>query len=183
MDDPPQRKIHKIHRVPCGKLVERTSTEYFPMDPPWLGAALLHIEQNLGKPLSAGEIFTVSGHGAALVERTFKEKLGTSVQSYINRRKLSEAKHMLGNPDLRISEIAYACGYKTPQYFCKIFTDAFGRSPKAYRTHAKLLPAAKRTIRRVREGRGSEEQGSGLLSAFLKIGSVDRGRTDLRCCP
>ena len=137
MDDSPQQKVHRVYRVPCGQLVERTSTEHFPMDPPWLGSVLLHIEQNLGKALSAREIFTLSGHGAALVERVFNEKLGTSVQVHINNRKLAEAKRLLADPSLRISEIAYACGYKTPQYFCKIFTDAYGQSPKAYRVHAK----------------------------------------------
>ena len=64
----------------------------------------------------------------------FKDKLGKSVQAYVTAVKMREAKRLLGDGRLRISEIAYQCGFASPQYFCRTFTAHFGKSPKAYRT-------------------------------------------------
>ena len=63
----------------------------------------------------------------------FKAKLGQSVQAYVTAVKMREAKRLLGNDQLRISEIAYQCGFRSPQYFCRTFTAHFGMSPRAYR--------------------------------------------------
>ena len=134
MDRPPAARIHRIHRVRSGSLLERTSTEFMPIDPPWLGAVLLHIERNISRPIGAREIFALSGLSSTSVENAFRAKLGQSVQAYVTSVKLREAKRLLANPSLRISEIAYRCGFASPAYFCRTFAAAVGQSPKAYRS-------------------------------------------------
>ena len=37
------------------------------------------------------------------------------------------------------SEICYACGFSSPQYFCRTFAAAYGMSPKTFRERAKSL--------------------------------------------
>ena len=125
---------HKIHSVPPGELVERMSTEFMPVNPPWLGKVLMHIETNMRRPLGAREIFDLAERSSTYVEQVFKDKLGKSVQAYVTAVKMREAKRLLGDGRLRISEIAYQCGFASPQYFCRTFTAHFGKSPKAYRT-------------------------------------------------
>ena len=127
------KKPHKIRYVRPGHLIERTSTEFMPVDPPWLGNALLHIERNMRRPIAASEIFALSGRSSTFVESVFREKLHTSVQAYITAVKMREARRLIADPSLRISEIAYQCGFSTPQYFCRTFTAAFGMNPKACR--------------------------------------------------
>jgi AraC-like DNA-binding protein len=39
------------------------------------------------------------------------------------------ALELLKDPDQRLTEIAYRCGYSTQQYFNKIFRDYYGKSP------------------------------------------------------
>ena len=129
----PAMRTHRIHRVRPGAIIERTSTEFMPIDPPWLGEALMHIERNMRRPVSASEIFTLSGRSSTFVENVFRTKLGMPVQAYVTSVKMREAKRLLADPALRISEIAYRCGFSSPQYFCRTFTAAFGKSPKAYR--------------------------------------------------
>ena len=129
----PERKLHKFHLVRPGAITERTSTEFMPIDPPWLGKVLMHIEKNVSRPTTASEIFALAERSSTHVENVFKEKLGLSVQAYITSVKMREARRLLDNPALRISEIAYRCGYDSPAYFCRTFCRAFGKSPRAVR--------------------------------------------------
>ena len=133
MARPPKNKFHKIHYVKPGEITERASTEFMPVDPPWLGKALMHIEKNMRRPVPASEIFALAERSSTFVENVFKAKLGMPVQAYVTSVKMREARRLLSNPDLRISEIAYQCGFTSHQYFCRTFSAAFGSSPKAYR--------------------------------------------------
>ena len=129
----PAKKLHRIRHVRPGRLIERTSTEFMPVDPPWLGNVLMHIEKNMRRPIPASEIFALSGRSSTFVENVFRDRLRTSVQAYITSVKMREAKRLIADPSLRISEIAYRCGFSSPQYFCRTFTATFGVSPKTYR--------------------------------------------------
>ena len=122
----PDRKHHKPHYVKPGEIAERTSTEFMPINPPWLGQVLMHIEKNMRRPIPASEIFNLAERSSTFVENVFKEKLGLPVQAYITSVKMREAKRLITDPNQRISEICYACGFSSPQYFCRTFTATFG---------------------------------------------------------
>ena len=128
------RKPHRIRSVRPGRLIERNSTELMPIDPPWLGDILMHIERNMRRPVSASEIFELSGRSSTCVEKVFRSRLHTSVQAYVTSVKMREARRLLADPSLRISEVAYLCGFTSPQYFCRTFTSAFGLNPKSFRS-------------------------------------------------
>lgn len=129
----PVPKHHRVHYVKPGEITERTSTEFMPIDPPWFGQALMHIEKNMRRPIPASEIFALSERSSTFVENVFKDKFGMPVQAYITSVKMREAKRLIADPNQRISEIGYACGFSSPQYFCRTFTATFGVNPKAYR--------------------------------------------------
>ena len=133
MERPAAPKPHPVHHVPAGDIIERQSTEFMPIDPPWLGEVLLHIERNMRRPIGANEIFALAGRSSTTVENVFRAKLGTSVQGYISAVKLEHARKLVADPSLRISEIGYLCGFASPQYFCRAFTARFGASPKSLR--------------------------------------------------
>ena len=132
MLEKPARRMHRIHFVRPGRLIERNSTELMPVDPPWLGEILMHIERNMRRPVTASEIFKRAGRSGTYVESVFRKKLHTSVQAYVTSVKMREAKRLLADRSLRISEIAYLCGFSSPQYFCRAFTAAFGCNPKSF---------------------------------------------------
>lgn len=129
----PVRKQHKTHFVKPGEITERTSTEFMPIDPPWLGQVLMHIEKNMRRPIPASEIFALAKRSGTFVENVFKDKLGLPVQAYITSVKMREAKRLLADPSQRIAEICYACGFSSPQYFCRTFSATYGTNPKRYR--------------------------------------------------
>ncbi len=65
--------------------------------------------------------------------RKVKAILGISVSDHINNLRLFEAKELLKKTNLSISEIAYAVGFSTPNYFSASFKNKFGMSPKEFK--------------------------------------------------
>jgi AraC-like DNA-binding protein len=70
----------------------------------------------------------------------FKEVTGENFVHYIARTRTERARELLQNPNLRISEIAFAVGFQSLSQFNRVFKKLSGESPSAYR--------AARSIRR-----------------------------------
>jgi len=68
------------------------------------------------------------------LHRKLKALTKTSTSNYITLVKLREAKKLLKQTDLNISEVAYASGFNTLNYFSKSFSRVFKVSPTDYRT-------------------------------------------------
>lgn len=66
--------------------------------------------------------------------RKVKAILGISVSDHINNIRLDKAKELIVNSNKNISEIAYAVGYSSPNYFSTIFKNKFGVSPKDFKS-------------------------------------------------
>lgn len=58
---------------------------------------------------------------------------GVSISDYIANIRLEKAKTMLENSSLTISEIAYANGFSSPNYFSTAFKNKYSISPAAFR--------------------------------------------------
>lgn len=65
--------------------------------------------------------------------RKIKALLGISISDYISNFRLEKAKTMIENTSLTISEIAYATGFSTPNYFSTAFKKKYGASPVAFK--------------------------------------------------
>ncbi|MDW8549131.1 substrate-binding domain-containing protein [Epilithonimonas ginsengisoli] len=68
--------------------------------------------------------------------RKIKAMFDVNVSDYISNIRLEQAKSMLQNPELTISEIAYKIGFSSPNYFSTVFKNKFGVSPNVYRKSA-----------------------------------------------
>jgi signal transduction histidine kinase/DNA-binding response OmpR family regulator len=66
--------------------------------------------------------------------RKVKAILGISVSDHINNMRLDKSKELLKKADLNISEIAYAVGFSSPNYFSTSFKNKFGVTPKEYKS-------------------------------------------------
>ena len=65
--------------------------------------------------------------------RKIKAMFDVNVSDYINNIRLEQAKFMLQNPELTISEVAYKTGFSSPNYFSTVFKNKYGLSPNAFR--------------------------------------------------
>ena len=69
--------------------------------------------------------------------RIFKQSIGTSFVSYLNKIRINAACELLSNENLFLSEIAIRCGFNSTPYFCKVFKDERGISPSEYRNNSR----------------------------------------------
>ena len=63
----------------------------------------------------------------------FKKEVGQTINSYITDKRISEATRLLYLKNFKVYEVADMVGYKTSQYFSKIFYQKTGQYPNDYR--------------------------------------------------
>jgi len=69
---------------------------------------------------------------------------GDSPLELVNRLRIDRAKAQLRETDNSITDIAFACGFSSSQYFARVFRTFTGMDARSYRQkHARLNPAAK----------------------------------------
>ena len=63
------------------------------------------------------------------LRKLFMNQTGMQLIDYKHQLRMKLAVELLKDKSLRLTEIAYRCGYTTQQYFCKVFKDFYGMSP------------------------------------------------------
>lgn len=61
----------------------------------------------------------------------FRNKTGQGVSAYIRNKQLEEAKRLLSETDLSVSEISSKCGFADYNYFSRVFKKKYGYSAKS----------------------------------------------------
>ena len=136
IDGTPTDSAHSVF-VPPKTLTVRESTEVFHYEPSWLGEAMVYIHRDPSVNLTASMVFEHVGKSHTLVERMFRQVLGTTVQKEIMRVRLVEAERLLRTTDLPVNEVAKRSGFVTFSYFCSAFASTYGQSAAAYRESAR----------------------------------------------
>jgi AraC-like DNA-binding protein len=93
------------------------------------------IDNNYTKDLSLdtlSEIVYVSKHHLA---HMFKNEIGVPPITYLINKRMEEAKRLLKETDMGISEISSVIGYDNQNYFSQLFKKIVGESPLHYRQH------------------------------------------------
>lgn len=65
--------------------------------------------------------------------KVFKEATGITFTDYLARTRVEKAKHLLQNPHLRVSEIAFETGFESISQFNRSFKRITGMSPTRFR--------------------------------------------------
>lgn len=88
-------------------------------------------EYYVGK-LSLEEIAAKMNLTPEYLSRLFTKEVGKSFSDYIKEYRIDKARKLLLNEKVKIYEVAEKVGYNDPKYFCKIFKEITGMSPKEY---------------------------------------------------
>ena len=67
------------------------------------------------------------------LSREIKRKTGKTYTQIVQEKRLAQAAFLLRNTDRNVADISVAVGYENISYFHRIFTAAYGKSPKRYR--------------------------------------------------
>src|SRR6266850_1165424 len=101
------------------------------------------IEDHQAEPLSLGRIARVANISRHYFCKMFKKATGMNFIDYLSRVRVEKSKALLLNPNSRISEAAFACGFQSMTNFNREFKRIVGRSPTQFR---RLLPKLRRSM-------------------------------------
>lgn len=108
-------------------------------DPPVVAKARQYIRDHYTEDLSLGQVAAAMHVSIFYICKLFRSVTGGTFTEFVARTRVEKAKNLLLNPNLRISEIAYAVGFQSLTHFNRVFRNIVGESPTAYRSH---LPKA-----------------------------------------
>lgn len=92
------------------------------------------IEKNIDDPeLGIAQLCSAVHLGSTQVFRKLKALTGENPTLFIRNIRLQKARELLRTTDLSVSEIAYDLGFTDPNYFSRVFSEAFGMAPSAAR--------------------------------------------------
>ncbi|MEL6841589.1 MAG: AraC family transcriptional regulator [Bacteroidota bacterium] len=91
------------------------------------------IEANLYDNLSLEDLAHLAGMSLSTFKREFVKHYALSPAKYIKQRKLEKAAKLLKATELRISEIAYECGFVDLAHFSRSFQQFYHISPSNFR--------------------------------------------------
>src|ERR1700730_15331946 len=91
------------------------------------------IEEQSGEQLSLTKVAKAVNISANYLSEKFKQVTGTNFVEYVARTQFKNACDLLRNPNLRISEIAFAVGFQSLSQFNRVFKKIARKSPSQYR--------------------------------------------------
>lgn len=90
------------------------------------------------KEWKISEIAHQCGISESRLRKTFKSIMGISPSEYRLNFKLTRAKYLFESTDLRIGEVADLLHFYDAAYFCKIFKQHTGQTPKQFMNNKQL---------------------------------------------
>jgi AraC-like DNA-binding protein len=105
-------------------------------EPAAIWKARKYIEEHSGEELSLNKVANVVKMNANHLSENFKRVTGINFVEYVARTRFANACDLLRNPNLHISEIAFAAGFQSLSQFNRVFKRFSGKSPTQYRAAA-----------------------------------------------
>ncbi len=90
------------------------------------------IQSNLFTNLKLDDLAFLCGLSLSSFQREFKKIFGMPPAKYINQKRIEEAKKLLANTEIRISEVAFLVGFESLSHFSKVFSIANNMSPSKF---------------------------------------------------
>ena len=137
IEKPAPPKLRPVFRVPPLGIVERDSTNVYPIDPPYLAKALLRLDENLNRPVTIPELAQMVGVPPTTLRAAFRRVFGTSLGKYALGLRMKEAKRLIDEGRHSIKEVATRTGFTSQSLFCHDYRTFYGHTPSNDR-HVKL---------------------------------------------
>ena len=108
-----------------------------------LRRAVAHICKHYARQMPESEVALVCEMSPSRFCREFKAAFGATFVEYLARHRVDEAKRLLVNRSMSVTDVAAAVGFTDPSYFTRVFRKIAGASPTEFReTPIELKTAA-----------------------------------------
>ncbi len=91
------------------------------------------IENNYDQEITLDQLARIAHMSRRSFQRIFKTIIGDSPINYLLRLRLSQAKDLLHDTGMNITQIAFETGFQDSNYFSRRFRSMYGLSPMQYR--------------------------------------------------
>lgn len=112
-------------------LLELTAAE--PGDTDAVRELLLFLNDHYTEPLSRQDIARTVGYNESYISHIFSDTLHTTLTDYITALRLDDARRLLTDTTLTVSQIALSLGFGSIRSFNRVFSRQVGITPTAYR--------------------------------------------------
>jgi AraC-like DNA-binding protein len=105
-------------------------------EPPMVRRARAYIARHHADPIVLNDVARAMHVSPYYFCKIFKKATGLTFTDYLARTRVENAKNLLLNPHLRVSEIAYTVGFQSLTHFNRMFHQLAGESPTRFRDSA-----------------------------------------------
>lgn len=92
-----------------------------------------HIIDNIGQPLTVGELASVADISKFYFVRVFKRLTGTTPYQFILEQRVEFTKRLLEQRQVNLSSVSYKAGFSNQSHFTTVFKRLTGMTPKEYK--------------------------------------------------
>ena len=103
------------------------------------GAVRKYLSENYTAKISLDSLCFLFRSNKTTICRDFKREYGTTVLGYVNAMRIKEAKRLISESEISVTEISAALGFDSVHYFCRLFRKSVGKTPTEYRKTAKFI--------------------------------------------
>lgn len=123
--------------IPPDGVIERASTDITVSSDPQIAAAIDYIRRHIAEPFTIDEIVRELRVSRRWLQYRFQQQMHCSPRDYINKRRIQHARDLLiRHPQMRMSDVAQACGFRDVRRFREAFLRITGHTPQDHRTGA-----------------------------------------------
>jgi AraC family transcriptional regulator len=91
------------------------------------------IEAHLGESISGQQLASSVRLSRCYFARVFRQSTGMSPHSYVTRRRIERAQHLMLSTNATLLEIALECGFADQSHLSRTFCKLFGETPRSWR--------------------------------------------------
>ncbi len=121
--------------VMLSRFLKRADAQKDDRRSPWLSKVLDYLEIHFAEEIPMKNLQKMAGMSERSFQRHFLEMTGLTPLRYILRLRIARACRLLREGDKNVYEAASLCGIKNCSYFCRLFKNITGHSPRKYAKH------------------------------------------------
>ena len=111
-----------------------------------LGEVLSHLDRHYREPVTVDQLTQLGHMSRSTLMRQFQLVFQCSPIDYLIRLRIQKACELLGDRELRIADIARACGFNDGNYFARQFARVMGGPPREHRRNLRAHAPGRGTI-------------------------------------
>jgi signal transduction histidine kinase/DNA-binding response OmpR family regulator len=122
--------------------------------------AVAYVHAHYAEPISRGDVASHVGVSERHLSRCFRQEMGVTLTTYLNRCRVRQARALLELGDKSITQVAMEVGFSSGGYFARVFREEVGVSPSTYlRRQCRSEPWPCEVVLLPRQGEGERATG------------------------